>query len=60
MDKQRIKKILASVAIMAVLFCVVVIAANVLNSYADNYNKALAAISIVGNICLSFAIFKRM
>ena len=60
MDKQRIKKILASIAIMMVLFCVVVTAANVLNSSADNYNQALAAISIVGNICLSFAIFKRM
>lgn len=58
--KKTLKKILASIAIMVVFFCVVVTSANVLNSSADNYNNALAAISIVGNICLSFAIFKRM
>lgn len=58
--KKTLKKILASIAIMVVFFSVVVTSANVLNSSADNYNNALAAISIVGNICLSFAIFKRM
>lgn len=58
--KPSTKKILASVAIIAVVFCAVVTSAFVLNSFAGAYEKVLASLNIVGVIAGAWAIFKKM
>ena len=59
MDKTTLKKILATFAIIAVVFCAVATSAFVINFAVDAFDKVLAVLTIIGIVGLSAALFKK-
>lgn len=59
MDKTTLKKILATFAIIAVVFCSAATSAFVINFAVDTFDKVLAVLTIIGIVGLSAALFKK-